>query len=66
MLEFVLAGLLIWGAATGSLGDVFPQPDIPGPKAFLFSESQRQIRTQHVIHPSLKPMHKRDITYGGN
>ncbi|TVY18137.1 hypothetical protein LARI1_G004490 [Lachnellula arida] len=48
MLEFVLAGLLIWGAATKSLGDVFPQPDIPGPDGFLFSESPRQIRTQHI------------------
>lgn len=48
MLEIVLAGLLIWGAATHSLGDHLPPPNVPGPDGYLFSDSDQQIRLQKI------------------
>ncbi|KAB8229910.1 hypothetical protein ETB97_002379 [Aspergillus alliaceus] len=46
--ELILAALLIWGAATKSLGDVLPPPSVPGPNGYLFSTSPRQIRLQQI------------------
>ncbi|TEY52003.1 hypothetical protein BOTCAL_0261g00030 [Botryotinia calthae] len=43
-IECILAGLLIWGAATKALGDHLPAPDVPGPDGYLFSDSNRQVR----------------------
>ncbi|TGO33320.1 hypothetical protein BHYA_0252g00010 [Botrytis hyacinthi] len=43
-IECILAGLLIWGAATKALGDHLPAPDVPGPDGYLFSDSDRQIQ----------------------
>jgi len=48
MLEFVMAGLMIWGATTQSLGDLLPTPDVPGPEGYLFSDSDQQIRLQQI------------------
>ncbi|PCG89963.1 Hypothetical protein PENO1_101630 [Penicillium occitanis (nom. inval.)] len=48
LLEIALAGLLIWGAATHSLGDLLPPPNVPGPDGYLFSDSDQQIRLQQI------------------
>ncbi|KAH6664862.1 hypothetical protein B0J14DRAFT_238113 [Halenospora varia] len=49
ILEYALAGLLIWGAATRSLGQLLPAPDpAPGPQGYLFSTSDQQIRLQQI------------------
>ena len=48
MVEFVVAGLMIWGAVTKSLGDTLPKPSAPGPNGYLFSTSDQQIRLQQV------------------
>ncbi|GKZ60367.1 hypothetical protein AnigIFM49718_006709 [Aspergillus niger] len=47
-LEYVLAALLLWGTTTGSLGGLLPQPDDPRPDAYVFSNSDQQIRLLQV------------------
>lgn len=39
-----LGGLMIWGAATNSLGLPIPKPNVPGPEGFVFSYSPEQGR----------------------
>ncbi|PYH58625.1 uncharacterized protein BO96DRAFT_245300 [Aspergillus niger CBS 101883] len=47
-LEYVLAALLLWGTTTGSLGGLLPQPDDPRPDAYIFSNSDQQIRLLQI------------------
>ncbi|GLB08226.1 hypothetical protein AtubIFM57258_004114 [Aspergillus tubingensis] len=47
-LEYVLATLMLWGATTGSLGGLLPQPDDPRPDAYIFSNSDQQIRLLQI------------------
>ncbi|GCB19301.1 hypothetical protein AAWM_02186 [Aspergillus awamori] len=47
-LEYVLAALLLWGTTTGSLGGLLPQPDDPRPDAYVFSNSDQQIRLLQI------------------
>ncbi|CAI7665742.1 unnamed protein product [Penicillium glandicola] len=54
VLEFIIAALLIWGAATDSLGRELPLSPIPGPDGYLFTTSDQQIRLQQACrYPSL-------------
>lgn len=48
VLEFIIAALLIWGAATDSLGRELPPSPIPGPNGYLFTTSDQQIRLQQI------------------
>lgn len=48
VLEFAMAGLMIWGAVTRSLGDLLPTPNGGGPDAYLFYDSDQQIRLQQI------------------
>ncbi|OJZ84467.1 hypothetical protein ASPFODRAFT_62422 [Aspergillus luchuensis CBS 106.47] len=47
-LEYVLATLMLWGATTGSLGSLLPQPDDPHPDAYIFSNSDQQMRLLQI------------------
>ncbi|PWY77716.1 hypothetical protein BO83DRAFT_223514 [Aspergillus eucalypticola CBS 122712] len=47
-LEYVLATLMLWGATTGSLGSLLLQPDDPRPDAYIFSNSDPQIRLLQI------------------
>ena len=48
IVEWIIAALLIWGAATNSLGVPLPTPNIPGPNAYLFANSDQQIRMSKI------------------
>ncbi|MCJ1308350.1 hypothetical protein MMC25_002003 [Agyrium rufum] len=50
LFECALAGLLIWGAVTQSLGDLLPKPNVPGPQGYLLSDSAQQIRMQQISY----------------